>query len=255
MILHKVLRRGSDHADFCEDFFAIGETPNFLYSAIFDGCSGGKESHFASTLFAKSFNDVIQNLYDMLDAQSVNDVEKHSKFLLYMISRKVSEVKKVLHLDVLELLSTVILCTINKNTKECLVVAFGDGFFYVDGTEVMIKNTRFVNKENGDNMPDYLIYDIEGIEAYGDFDMWFNSKSEVHKFENVNNVSIASDGIGTFKKFKETDNNVNPIDFLVKDEGLIDTVNMLERKYNILRNQYCLVNTDDLSLIRIKLGS
>ena len=171
-----------------------------------------------------------------------------------MISRKISEVKKVLHLDVLELLSTVILCTINKNTKECLIVAFGDGFFYVDGTEVMIKNTRFVNKENGDNMPDYLIYDIEGIEAYGDFDFWFNSKSEVHKFENVNNISIASDGIGTFKKFKETDSNVNPIDFLVRDEGLIDTVNMLERKYNILRNKYNLVNTDDLSLIRIKLS-
>jgi hypothetical protein len=97
-----------------------------------------------------------------------------------------------------------------------------------------------------------LVYDIEGIEAYGDFDIWFNSKSEIHRFENVNNVSIASDGICTFKNFKASDHIVNPIDFLVKDEGLMDTKNMLERKYNILQNKYCMINTDDLSLIRIK---
>jgi hypothetical protein len=250
MILHTVLRRGSDHPNFCQDFYAIGETPNFLYCCIFDGCSGGKDSHFASTLFNKAFNDVIKNLYDVLDDEK--SIEQNSKFLLYMMSRKISEVKKVLHLDIVELLSTVVLCTINKNTKECLIAAFGDGYFHVDGTEVIIKNTRFINKENGDNMPDYLIYDLEGIEAYGDFDAWFQSKSEIHKFENVSNVSIASDGICTFKKFKENSEVVNPIEFLVKNEGLMDTKNMLERKYNILHNKYCMVNTDDLSLIRIK---
>jgi len=251
MILHKVLRRGSDHRDHCEDFYAIGETSGFLYCAIFDGCSGGKDSHFSSTLFNKAFNDVMKNFKHILDSDK--SIEQNSKFLLYMISRKISEVKKVLHLDVVELLSTVILCTINKNTKECLITALGDGFFYVDGTEVLIKNTRFINKENGDNMPDYLVYDLEMLESYVDFDSWFNSKSEVHKFENVTNVSIASDGIATFKKFKECSESISPIDFLVKDEGLIDTKNMLERKYNILQNKYCMINTDDLSLIRIKL--
>lgn len=253
MILQKVLRRGSDHADFCQDFYAIGETPNFLYCSIFDGCSGGKESHFASTLFAKAFNDVIKNFYDILNSENLNSSEQNSKFLLYMISRKVSEVKKVLHLDITELLSTVILCTINKNTKECLITAFGDGYFRVDGTEVTIKNTRFINKDNGDNMPDYLVYDIDKIEGYGDFEAWFHSKSEIHKFENVTNVTISSDGICTFKNFKSCNEKIDPIDFLVKDEGLIDTKNMLERKYNILKNKYCLINTDDLSVIRIKI--
>jgi len=116
----------------------------------------------------------------------------------------------------------------------------------------MIKNTRFVNKENGDNMPDYLVYDLTNIESYTEFETWFNNKSEIHKFENVNNVSIASDGIATFKSFKQCSDIINPIDFLVKDEGLMDTKNMLERKYNILQNKYCLINTDDLSVIRIK---
>ena len=251
MILHKVLRRGSDHPNFCQDFYSIGETPNFLYCCIFDGCSGGTDSHFASALFGKAFNDVIKNLYEVLNTE--NGIEYKAKLLVYMMSRKVNEVKQLLNLNIVELLSTVVLCTINKNTKECIITAFGDGFFYVDGTEVMIKNNRFISKENGDNMPDYLVYDIDLIKSYGEFDAWFNNKSEIHKFENVNNISIASDGIATFKTFKQTTDTINPIDFLVKDEGLIDTKNMLERKYNILLNKYCMINTDDLSLIRIKL--
>ena len=169
-----------------------------------------------------------------------------------MMTRKISEVKSVLHLEIVELLSTFILCTINKNTRECMIIAFGDGFFYVDGTEVIIKNTKFISKENGENMPDYLVYDLDKIDLYGDFDSWIQSKSEVHKFENVTNVSIASDGICTFKKFKQCSEEVNPIDFFVKDEGLMETKNMLERKYNIMQNKYCMINTDDISLIRIK---
>lgn len=251
MIIHTVLRRGSDHSNFCQDFIAIGETPNFFYASIFDGCSGGRDSHFASTLFNKAFNDVIKNFNEVLNNPEI-PIEHHTKLLVYMMTRKISEVKSVLHLEIVELLSTFILCTINKNTKECLITAFGDGYFYVDGVETIIKNTKFANKENGDNMPDYLAYDLNKIESYGDFERWFDSKSEVHKFESVTNVSIASDGICTFKEYKEAIDTTNPIDFLVKDEGLIATKNMLERKYNILHNKFCMVNTDDLSLIRIK---
>ena len=251
MIIHTVVRRGSDHPNFCQDFIAIGETPNFFYASIFDGCSGGRDSHFASTLFNKAFNDVTKNFYEVLNNKGTS-IEHKTKFLIYMIARKVSEVKNVLHLDIVELLSTVVLCSINKDTKECFITAFGDGYFSVDGVETIIKNTRFINKENGDNMPDYLVYDLDKIESYGDFELWFDSKSEVHKFENVTNVSIASDGICTFKEYKKPVDTINPIDFLVNDEGLIETKNMLERKYNILHNKFCMVNTDDLSLIRIK---
>ena len=250
MKIHRVLRRGSDHPDFCQDAIAEAETSNFIYCCVFDGCSGGKDSHFASALFVKAFNDVAHTLQAILNKE--DSIEQNAKFLAYMISRKISEVKIILNLDIIELLSTMVLCVINKNTKECLIVAFGDGYFYVDGTEVIIKNTRFISKENGDNMPDYIAYDLDKIEAFGDFEQWFNSKSEIHKFENVQNVSIASDGICTFKNYKATDNKVNPIEYLVQDEAHMDTKNMLERKYNILRNTYNMMNTDDLSLIRIK---
>jgi hypothetical protein len=251
MIVHSVLKRGTDHPDFCQDFCAIGETPNFLYAAIFDGCSGGTDSHFASTLFQKTFKDVLANLHEMLNRED-GSIENNAKFLVYMMSRKMNEVKQVLHLETVELLSTLILCTINKNTRECLITAFGDGYYHVDGTEAFIKNTRFLHKENGENMPDYIAYDLDAIANYGDFETWFASKSEKHRFENVKNVSIASDGIDTFKTFKETAQKVNPVDYLVKDEELLSAKKMLAKKCNKLYNIYCMAHTDDLSLIRIK---
>lgn len=251
MIIHTVLRRGSDHHNFCQDAIAKGETEKLLYLAVFDGCSGGVDSHFASALFVKAFNKVMSTLN--IIGNEDRPIETNVQMLLYFMSQKINQTKKILHLEITELLSTIVLCAINKTTKECLVVAFGDGYFHVDGAEVFIQNTRFLNKENGENMPDYMAYDLGKIESYGDFENWFNSKSEVHKFKNVTNVSIASDGLGTFKQFKACSEFVNPVDFLVKDETMMDAKKMLEKKYNILKNKYCLVNTDDLSLIRIKL--
>lgn len=249
MILHKVLRRGSDHADFCQDAIAIGETDKFLYLCVFDGCSGGKDSHFASALFSKALSDIIVNFSNHLNKGTIED---NSKFIIYMLTRKVSEVKHVLHLEIIELLSTVVMCSVDKETRECLICAFGDGYFCVDGNEKMIKNTRFLSKENGENMPDYMVYDLHEIENNNEFEYWYSQKSEIHKFENVTNVAIASDGIGTFKSFKAAPETINPIDFLITDEHFMDTKNMLERKYNILHSRYCLTNTDDLSVIRLK---
>lgn len=251
MILHKVLKRGSDHPVFCQDAIAIGETERSLYFCVFDGCSGGKDSHFASALFSKAFNDTIINLSSTLNNADIN-LENNSKFIIYMMARKISEIKHVLHLNTIELLTTMIMCSIDKETRECIICAFGDGYLSVDGNEHIIKNTKFLDKENGDNMPDYMAYDIDSIEAYGDFDIWFSQKSEIHKFENVKDVSIASDGICTFKNFKPCGEIVNPIDFLIKDESLMATKNMLERKHNILNSKFYMTNTDDLSVIRIK---
>lgn len=251
MILHKVLRRGVDHADFCQDAIAVGETDKCIYFCVFDGCSGGKDSHFASSLFSKSFNEIIANFTTTLNAGGMS-LENNSKFIIYMLIRKINEVKHVLHLETIELLSTMIMCSIDKETKECIICAFGDGYFRVDDIEKIIKNTRFADKDNGDNKPDYIAYDLDKINTYEDFETWFSQKSEIHKFENVKDVSIASDGILTFKNFKECNVVANALEFLVKDESLMSTKNMLERKYNIIQSKFCMINTDDLSVVRIK---
>jgi len=270
MILHKTLKRGSDHPNFCQDAIAIGETEKCLYFCVFDGCSGGitipppcpsldlgksdylKDSHFASALFSKAFNDTIKNLSSTLNSADMS-LENNSKFIIYMMAKKINEVKHTLNLNIGELLATMIMCSIDKNTNECFICVFGDGYFSVDGNETIVKNTKFSDKENGSNMPDYMAYDLQNIEAYGDFEIWFSNKSEIHRFENVKNVTIASDGICTFKNFKVCDEIVNPIEYLVKDETFMETTNMLDRKYNILKNIFCMANTDDISIVRLKL--
>src|ERR1035441_9879461 len=116
MIIHKVIRKGSDHLVYCQDSLSIGETNKYLFCSIQDGCSGGKDSHFASSLFGKAFDHTIKNYNYALDGLRLN-IEESVKFFIHMMSRKISEVKHVLHLDVIELLSTLVFCAINKETN------------------------------------------------------------------------------------------------------------------------------------------
>ena len=248
MILQTILKRGADHPNFCQDFLSIGENEKYIYLAVFDGCSGGLYSHFASALFGKAFKDVVLNFPANGGTQ-----ESNAKLMVYLISRKISEVKQILKLEVIELLSTMIFCSIEKETNACKVYAFGDGFISVDGHDIVIKNTRFIEKENGENMPDYIAYDLEAIESFADFEYWWSTKSDKYYFDNVQNVSIASDGIFTFKKFKQEGEEIDPIQYLIHDEKFLDNKIMLERKCNILANKHFMTHTDDLSIIRVKL--
>lgn len=258
MILHKVLRRGYDHHDFCQDFLSIRETPNYLYMAVFDGCSGGVDSQFASILFSKSFNYIIDknvSFFDDItkyDAQTEETtLERLMNELIYTLSIRIKKVRETMSLSVEELLSTVVFCAIDKKTRQCIIYAFGDGYFRVDETEVHIKNTRYLEMKNGENMPDYIAYDLDVIENYEGCCKWIGSKSDIYKFENVSDVTISSDGIQTFRQFKQAE-SIDPISYLVRDEFLMDGQNMLEKKCNILKTRYGLMNTDDISIIRVR---
>lgn len=247
MKIHSVLARGYDHKTFCQDALAIHETNNFVYAAIFDGCSGGKDSHFASNLFAKAFNQSLT--YPEIFDSPFGELKEKAQLLVYMIGRKLSEVKQILHLSTNELLSTMILTIVKKETQECVIYAFGDGFFSVDGVDTIIKNKRFTDE----NMPNYIAYDLHIFNDYKKFTSWFSQQSESYQFPSVNNITIASDGIQTFKNYKDCNELIDPVNYLSKDEFLMGTVNMLERKCNIIHNKYCMVHLDDLSVIRIKL--
>lgn len=253
MIIRTLLRRGTDHKNFTEDFLAFKECDNFLYACVFDGCSKGKESHFASTLFAKAFRDTLESLNHLFD-NSTSSLESNAKMLVFQMARKVHEVKSILNLNIVELMSTVVLCVVDKNTNNCYIAAFGDGYFRVDGVESFIQNTKFADQEQSENKPDYIAYDIEKIQNYADFDTWYSEKKEFHTFENVTDITISSDGMNTFAKFKPSEEDVDPVGFLVRDENWMDKEIMLEKKYNILQSRYCMLNKDDLGMIRIKLN-
>lgn len=251
VIVQDLLKRGSDHHNFCQDALARVNTERFFYMAVFDGCSDGRDSHFASALFGKVFVDVINTLIVSLDETS-NSLEKKSKFIIFQIARKLNETRHVLHLNTNEMLSTIVMAIVDKELKESLICVFGDGFFSVNGKHTVVKNTRFLNQSEGENKPDYIAYDLHKIQKYSDFEIWFDSKSEIHKFENVDDISIASDGISTFRS-SERDSDINEVyDYLSVDDKFLTNTIMLYKKYNLLQSTFKLINTDDISMIRLK---
>lgn len=255
MIIKTLLRRGTDHKNYAEDALVYKEMNNFVYACVFDGCSSGVDSHFASALFKKAFNDITSKLEHVLD-KSEDGIEKNLKFLTFQIARKVYETKQLLDLKTNELLSTMVICVLDKGAQNCMIAAFGDGYFRVDETECFIKNTKYAELVNSENRPHYLSYNLDFIQNYNDFEEWYSKQPEKHFFEDVTNITIASDGLETFSKVgipkEEAFNNVNAIDYLVRDEQFLGHAIMMEKKYNILNSKCCLLNKDDLSLIRIK---
>lgn len=250
MKIHTAISRGCDHKTQCEDFLYNGETKTFIVCAIFDGCSSGINSHFASALFGKIFDNIVKEFADDIDR--INNHEEVSKFILYHFSQRLLEIKIFLKLSLLEVQSTIVLMVYNKKFGWCYVVAIGDGFVSVDGQSIIIENNRFSDKEDGKDMPDYIGYDIELLKDREVFNRWFESKKNKYFFENAKDITITSDGIKTFRQAKPSKNGkINEIDFIVNDKKFIGQETMILKKRNILENIYGLVHSDDLSVIRL----
>ena len=54
-MIKELVRRGTNHKNFCEDSVYHLEYGNIVDLAVFDGCSTGIKSHFASELMYKIF--------------------------------------------------------------------------------------------------------------------------------------------------------------------------------------------------------
>ncbi len=240
MKIHTVIRKGSEHRVFCEDYLWTLESERFIGAAILDGCSTGTESHFASALFGKALKSQFNFFCDQSLSGSAENTMKH---ILHLAISNVNIVRAQLQLGIGELLATVIFALYEKKTKRLHVIVIGDGVVVVNGEEHIIDQN---------NMPDYVSYHIERLVHKIEFEKWFEEFKNKFIFEDVNDFSICSDGILSFKTTKETtEEKVNPLEFLTKDSFLINNISMLARKCNILENKHGMVHQDDLSIIRI----
>jgi len=122
MQIYTTLQRGYQHKHFCEDFLlqtSIGE--EWEIAVVADGCSGGKDSHFASTLTCKLMRKVTAK--EMFTQRSFSAKSLGLELLLqFMIELK--QTQKELQLDRNELLSTLLLLVYNK--KQAWVSVLGD---------------------------------------------------------------------------------------------------------------------------------
>ncbi len=241
MLIHKYIKRGLNHANYCEDFI-LHETLGDKYDlfGVFDGCSSGIDSHFASSFIAK----IIRSEFYKLDTGQGLGLEEFVKKLLLKVVFTLKEQKQSLNLDRDELLSTIILFLYDKKSDSGIIVSIGDGVVSINGKHSLIDE---------DNIPDYLAYHLDKINSEAEFKMWYMVHTRQYFVDNLTDVSISTDGATSFVKTAKHDNEetINPLDYLFTDKFLINNKAMLGRKCNLLERKHHLVNADDLGIIRL----
>jgi len=235
MVIRKVSKRGMDHKDNCEDSSLFAVHNDLIFMGVFDGCSSGTDSHFASILFTKIFKksfDTIKNLYG-------GDPVIFANTLLNSVYKELTNVFNVLSLSSIEMLSTINIFVGDIKTKKGISTIIGDGSFYVNGKKI-------IDIDPPGNAPFYITYYIEKGIAY---DKAMNGFF-INLVENFNDVSVCSDGINTYKNTSGINATEFAEEYLLRDKYLAKNKMMLNRKCNILTKVNLMNHSDDLSVVR-----
>lgn len=247
VVVRKTVHRGTLHPDFCQDAVASYEDDNYIYIGVFDGCSDGINSHFASEFFAKLF---LKHVKQPLAKYLMFSVE----LLIERIAADLTTFMEEHNIIDREMLSTMIFAIFDK--KECngIAVLIGDGFVMHDNLD----NGKYsfdIFEVDQNNIPDYLTYNRRQqaniiLQQHADY---------IILYRDTLDLSICTDGIKTFFK-KTVDDNGNVsvdknvfdevVDVYCKDRFLIDSEAMLSRKHRMLENKGY-GHQDDFSIVRI----
>lgn len=235
---------GEFHTNQNEDAYAIVDLgQEKMMIAVMDGCSMGKESHFASTLISKLLRKIGKELgFRNFAERNQKETSEYLREILEKLFDDLKHLKSILHLEKDELLSTLILGVLDKSSLDVEIITVGDG--------LICSNGELIEYEQNDK-PDYLGYHLDG-----EFNPWFQNQSQVVSLKNVKDLSISTDGIFTFKNF---DGKPYPeiseeelVQYLLIDEEGAEQENMLKKKILTIENKYGQKPSDDLTIIRIK---
>jgi len=242
MNIYSAIQIGDYHINHCEDYLITKKIGNnTILCAVMDGCSTAMDSHFASTLIGKLLRKVsiefgYKELYEKSD--KLANIENDLKEIITVFQELIS-VKNQLMLDEKELLTTLTILLYNEKENNGIILVIGDGVICVNG--------EIIEFERG-NKPDYMAYHLAE-----DFEQWYAGQQQKVFFNELNDVSIATDGILTFSKVKrtETEENIDFANYLLLDRSFFDTEEMLNKKLKRLEYHYGVKPTDDLAIIRI----
>lgn len=242
MNIYSALQIGDYHLNHCEDFLitkSIGS--HKMLCAVMDGCSTAMESQFASALTGKILRKIAigKSYEEMYHTDNRHTIQEELKDLLKQLFNEMVAVKNSLLLDEKELLTTLVILLYDRKENQGIVLCIGDGLVCING-----KITEF---ENG-NKPDYFAYHLKE-----DFEAWYRKQTRKIIFNDLMDISIATDGIGTFSKVKKptTEESIDPVKYLCTDNEYHDSGEMLFRKLKKLEHRYGMKPTDDLAMIRI----
>lgn len=239
------IRLGAAHQTYCEDYLIweqLGE--KCLLSAVLDGCSMGKDSHFAAALFGKLLRKITQQMsLESLQTDvpwQEEQPETVAREVLRRLFDEVQEARKQLMLEREELLTTLILWIHHYGTQRAFVMVIGDGYVCCD---------EQIHELDQNNRPDYLTYHLGEP-----FDAWYQAQQQCFHFESPRDLSIATDGINTFRQLSDpvaSSASPDPLSYLFCDTEFIEADNMLDRKLDLLAKSYAQHPIDDLGIIRV----
>ncbi|MEM6299822.1 MAG: protein phosphatase 2C domain-containing protein [Bacteroidota bacterium] len=242
MEIYEFSKMGAFHTDHNEDALAIVEidTNTFLL-AVMDGCSMGKESHFASTLIAKLLRKIGKEVsYDAFSTTFNRSPSEYLDKVLKELFEELKHLKNTLFLETAELLSTLTLCVIDTEKRTASVIVVGDGLVCCNG--------KLYNFDQN-NRPNYLGYHLRGS-----FDAWSKQETQRLELENIHDLSLSTDGILSFQnhdgKSYETITNEQIIHRILIDKTIKSKGNALKKSISEIEEQFGVQPGDDLTVIR-----
>lgn len=246
-----LIKMGKTHSLHCEDDYIVVENDNFLVAAVFDGCSSGIDSHYASTKHKYLMKEVAENFNWLWDYKKKHTIKDNVFYFVFSVHNELKSEKYEVNK---EMLSTIVLLFINKHTNEYGIVFCGDGCCFINGENIS------VHDEHG-NAVWYL-----SMVTDKQFEEYF--ENYCHYYEGVidNNMEIAisSDGIESFMTKYGSYNKEYPQDIFFNTKNSLPEKYhnwKLERLYNVLtkgklpnmENDEGLSNIDDLTIIKVKI--
>ncbi|WP_262713716.1 protein phosphatase 2C domain-containing protein [Neolewinella aurantiaca] len=234
---------GAHHTDHNEDAYVTAEiSDRHLLVAVMDGCSMGKDSHFASSLIAK----VLRRIAKQTNLRSFAERTQHTtrdllKDTLRTLFSDLVRLNADLDLDYDELLSTLVLAIVDTQERNAEILAIGDGVIACDEEIVEF---------NHDNKPDYL-----GYHLHEDFEDYWNVLTQRVSAQDFQDLALATDGVLSFRAFSHdsyrpvTDDELLTFLLVDREEGAEDTA--YRRKVIYIKNTFGLEATDDLTVVRL----
>lgn len=206
-----------------------------------DGCTMGTDSYFVATLVGKLLRKItVERDYQAFyKTEPARNIDLYLKSILKDLFRELNITANQLMLDKRELLTTLILLLVDRKADEGAILAIGDGMVSVNGQ---------VTAFDHDNKSDYI-----GFHLTEDFDTWYAKQQQKLLFNEVRDVSIATDGISLFARIKNSteQGTIEPVDFLLTDTTLTEKEDMLQLKLKRLEHQFGLKPGDDIAIVRL----
>lgn len=191
-IIQRYLERGTFHPVYSEDFQVQTHTGGFKIFGVFDGCSAGKASHFASALLGKLLRKAslmatypsALPAYGISSDQALDSVDYVRFVLAKILFQELRRCRKDLMLDKEEMLATLVLAVMNPDMDQVALLVAGDGFFSLNG---------HLTKIDQEDRPNYPAYHLNRP-----FEQWYEEETFQLEASDVTQFAISTDGADTF---------------------------------------------------------